>query len=158
MTDEEFLEHLEASLPDKCRECGSKIRYIGGGQYRCIKCGRTYLDDYGKVREYLYAHGRASTADIEEATGVKNEFIVECLKEGRFEMVSKSAFVLNCERCGRPINTGKLCKSCEQFNDEVEKFKQKESGAGENERPKIKGALVRNTQSGRMRYYNRDKE
>ena len=156
MTDEELLEQLADRRPDKCPICGERLKYIGGGQYKCIGCFRVHLDDYGKVRDYLYKYGRSNTDAISEATGVPQEIMVELLKEGRFEMVSKSAFVLNCERCGRPIKSGTLCESCEQFKEDVEKYQEKEMKE-EEPKPVRKGALVRNTQSGRMRYYNRDK-
>ena len=149
-------EYSAIKIPEKCPLCGGRLKYVGGGEYKCIRCYRTQMDDYGKVRDYMYKHGAASTADIAAATGVSKQVLVELLKSGKIELLADAGFLLNCERCQRPIRTGKLCERCQRFVEEVEKYKQE--SLKPKPVPRIKrGAAVRTTQAGRMRYWDRDR-
>jgi len=70
------------------------------------------LDEmYKKVRDYLYDHPNATMVEVSEATGVEEKIILEFLREGRLELKEPSP-VLTCERCGKPITTGRMCKEC----------------------------------------------
>ena len=139
---------------EKCPLCGGRLRYIGGGEYKCIKCYRTQMDDYGKVRDYLYKHGNASMKEIAASTGVSEELLVELLRLGKLEMRGDSPFKISCEMCGRQISSGRICEKCQKYIDEIQHYRDEKYNP---KQPRIKrGAVVRNVQNGRMRYINQD--
>lgn len=108
--------------PIYCKKCGDVLKYHAPGAYKCEHCSAVELDDYGKVREYLYLHTGASAEEIEEHTGVGLKAIRQMLREEKIEEVNgKSISSLSCIRCGNPITSGKLCESClKKFNSKIE--------------------------------------
>lgn len=108
--------------PIYCKKCGDVLKYHAPGAYKCDHCSSVELDDYGKVREFLYLHAGASAEEIEEHTGVGLKAIRQMLREEKIEEVNgKSISSLSCIRCGTPIASGKLCESClKKFNSKIE--------------------------------------
>lgn len=94
-----------------CRKCGKMFTYTGGSVF-CTLCIRREEEAYQKVKEYLYDNPGASMNEVSEATGVSVEKILRFLREGRLEIVEGSAIILECERCRRPIRTGRFCNDC----------------------------------------------
>ncbi|NLW47348.1 MAG: MerR family transcriptional regulator [Firmicutes bacterium] len=96
-----------------CKRCGKIYNYTGGAV--CNNCLRQEQEDFEKIREYLFKNPNSSTADVSEATGVELKVISRFLKEGRIEadyiqMSGDSA--LACEKCGKPVKTGRFCEDC----------------------------------------------
>ena len=108
--------------PIYCKRCGGVLMFKSPGMYMCEHCSSTEYDDYGKVREYLYAHQGASADDIEEHTGVGIKAVRQMLREDKIEECgSKTIMSLSCIRCGKPISSGKLCESClRKYNSKIE--------------------------------------
>lgn len=144
--------------PERCPLCGGILKYVGGGEYKCKSCYRAFLDDYGKVREYLYKHGNANMRDIERATGVSEELLTKLVRSGRIEMGGDSPFKIACEMCGRQISSGHYCDKCQAYINDIQHYMDDK----DNPKPKrnIRGALVKdiNSNSGRMRYYDNDRK
>lgn len=141
-------------VPEKCPLCGGRLKYVGGGEYKCISCFRTQMDDYGKVRDYLYKHGNANMQEISGATGVSEELLVELIRSGKIEMRGDSPFKIACEMCGAQISTGRLCEKCRKYIDDIQHYRDSKKSP---QQPRIKqGVAARNIQSGRMRYINQD--
>lgn len=92
-----------------CKRCNRLFQY-NGVKY-CPKCLMEMDEMYKKVRDYLYEHPDATIVEVSEATGVEEKIILEFLREGRLELKEPSP-VLTCERCGKPITTGRMCKEC----------------------------------------------
>jgi len=69
-----------------------------------------------KVRDYLYEHPKANVMEASEGTGVEEEVILEFLKQGRLEL-SEPSLSYVCERCEKPITTGRYCQDCLNFLD-----------------------------------------
>lgn len=93
----------------------------------CIKCGRVFayqgfevcsrcLDDeeadFKKVKEYLYDYPGATVIEVSEETGVSEKKILRYLREGRIEIREEDNLLLDCERCGRAIRSGRFCDEC----------------------------------------------
>ncbi len=92
-----------------CKRCNRIFQYRGN-QY-CPSC-MIELDEMFKiVRDYLYDHPEANVIQTSEATGVEEEVILEFLKQGRLEL-SQPSLAYVCERCGKPITTGRYCQVC----------------------------------------------
>ena len=95
-----------------CSACGTVMEYLSLGEYRCPKCGREELDEYGKVRRYVDEHGPTPAHIIAEETGVDREKIDVFLRKGKLEIVSGPEGYLKCEMCGVPIRFGRICQDC----------------------------------------------
>ena len=94
----------------------------------CEKCGRAFVhptsklcsrcnsiseeEEFKKVKLYLYDNPGATIVEVSEATGVSEKMILKFLREERIEIREEDNMVLDCERCGKPIRSGKFCESC----------------------------------------------
>ncbi len=94
-----------------CKECGKVFRSNGISKI-CPKCELEDGENYEKVKEYIYDHPGATLPEVSEKTDVSEERILYYLREGRLEIIGTSSMILDCERCGRGITTGRYCKEC----------------------------------------------
>lgn len=97
---------------EKCEFCHNKMRYEGGGRYRCSYCGVETLDDFGKLRKYLEENGPTPEGVIAQATGISMETIDAFLRKGRIEIPNGEKYYLSCEQCGCDIRYGRYCPEC----------------------------------------------
>lgn len=101
-------------MPDvrNCRRCGKIFNYIGGAPI-CHDCRRQDDEEFKKVKEYLYDHPRASIIEVSKELEISVQKIKGYLKEGRLEIIGEDGnMVLECEKCGKSINTGRFCNEC----------------------------------------------
>lgn len=101
-------------MPDarNCRRCGRMYNYIGGPPI-CIDCKNADEEIFKKVKEYLYDKPGATLAEVSMDVEVSVEKIKMFLKEGRLEITEGSNIILECERCGKSIKTGRFCNECQ---------------------------------------------
>ena len=95
-----------------CPRCKSKMEYISLGEYRCPACRYLFLDDYGKIRDYIDRHGPSTALEIERETGVPRAVADEYLRSGKLEIVKGPEGYLRCEICGADIRYGRICPKC----------------------------------------------
>lgn len=96
-----------------CKRCGKIYNYTGSGV--CNNCLRQEQEDFEKVREYLFNNPNSTTAEVSEATGIELKVISRFLKEGRLEadyIKMSDDSELSCEKCGKPIKSGRFCEIC----------------------------------------------
>ena len=156
MTDKELARHIIDRRPVACSECGGKLKYEGGGEYKCIECHEISYDEFGKVRKYLYDNGPSPAPEVVAATGVSNQIVIELLKEGRIELIENSKFFLRCEKCGCSIRYGRICPDCaRRLADNLDQAMKESVG----EKPKMKAYSVTDTHKveQKMYYYNTNK-
>src|SRR5690625_303533 len=55
---------------------------------------------------------QATIMEIVDATGVEENLIIKFIKEKRLRTTQFPNLSYPCEKCGKPINTGKLCNDC----------------------------------------------
>lgn len=102
------IEHL-MTKPGRC-ECGSEYEYKGLGHYECPRCRRRFLNEYGKVRDFVDEYGSAySLLEIAEKTGVQKRLIDLFVKDKRFDLVKTKR---RCKGCKEPIDKGTYCNKC----------------------------------------------
>ncbi|MBR1598657.1 MAG: hypothetical protein IJ661_07105 [Lachnospiraceae bacterium] len=154
MTIKELTKEIIQKRPVICAECGGKLKYIGGGEYRCMDCHEQYFDDFGKVRKFLYENGPSPAPEIVAATGVANHIVVELLKEGRIELVENSKFFLHCEKCGCAIRFGRICPDCAKKFSETISESMKESVGEKPRKAVFRGSDLEDQ---KMHYFNKDK-
>lgn len=95
-----------------CPICGEPMKYMFGEVYKCQKCGRSELTDFGKVREFLEKSGPQPAVVISRETGVALDVIDKFLKEGRVEIPDGSDIYIKCQSCGTDIRYGRFCPEC----------------------------------------------
>lgn len=93
----------------KCQIC-SKIFASAGGNI-CPDCSKKINEMFEKVRDYIYQHKDNDIKEVSKATGVSESWILRFLREGRL-ILSKESIILRCERCNKPIRTGRYCSEC----------------------------------------------
>lgn len=93
-----------------CKICGKIYNYDGFNV--CRSCRRKQEERFQKVKEFLREFPGASITEVEEATEVSSEEIMNFLREGRLEMSENSQITLDCERCGAKIFSGRFCNKC----------------------------------------------
>lgn len=93
-----------------CSECGRLFAYQQGRSV-CSRCLEKEEEEYLVVRRYVRDHPGATVFEVAEETGIEEEKILQFLRDGRLH--SKGfAELLECERCGKRINSGKYCAEC----------------------------------------------
>ena len=103
-------------MPDvrNCKKCGKIFNYIGGAPI-CPVCKQADEDDFKRVKEYLYENPGAIITQVSTELDISIEKIKRFLKDGRLEITSTEGnMVLECENCGKAINTGRFCNECER--------------------------------------------
>ncbi|MGB9791651.1 MAG: MerR family transcriptional regulator [Thermacetogeniaceae bacterium] len=92
-----------------CPECGKLFAYVS--RNLCPECIEKEEELFKKVESFLKEHGSATVQEISEATGVPESKVISFLRTGRL-VASSGSPLLECERCGRPIATGRFCDAC----------------------------------------------
>ena len=93
----------------RCKLCGRIFQ--GRMSDYCEECLKKMDEKFVKVRDYLYDNPNATVREVMEETGVDEETITLLLQDGRLQMKDTRG-MLHCEKCGRPIQSGRLCESC----------------------------------------------
>jgi flagellar operon protein (TIGR03826 family) len=94
-----------------CRRCGKLFVYTGIPL--CIRCIEKDEEIFNRVKQYIENHPKCTTIEVAEALDIPAEKILQFLREGKLELDSTNTnMVLDCERCGRPILTGRYCSEC----------------------------------------------
>lgn len=94
-----------------CRRCGKLFVYTGSPL--CRQCIEKDEEIFIRVKEYIERNPKCTTMEVAEALDVPVEKILQFLREGKLELSKENTnMLLDCERCGRPIYTGRYCKEC----------------------------------------------
>jgi flagellar operon protein (TIGR03826 family) len=92
-----------------CRQCGRV--FASQGSSLCRKCLDNVDKEFAIVRRYVRDHNGADVIEVSQATGVKEETILQFLREGR--LLSRGFVAsLKCERCSAKIDAGRFCTKC----------------------------------------------
>ncbi|OGO77297.1 MAG: hypothetical protein A2Y23_02680 [Clostridiales bacterium GWB2_37_7] len=114
-----------------CSRCGRVYGYVG--KPICSYCVEEEEDEFKKVKDYLYDYPGSTVQEVSAATGVDGEKIMRFLREERLQISSENTnMLLECEKCGRPINMGRFCQNCK---DELKASLRKEFGLDKHNEP-----------------------
>ena len=108
-----------------CRECGRIFNYLTGAVL-CPVCRDKLEEKFQEVKEYIREHGHVTIAEVAEACDVSQNQIQAWLKDERLELAEGSGIELECEKCGKPITSGRFCEQCKnsmanQLSHSIEK-------------------------------------
>lgn len=95
-----------------CLKCQVPTKAVRDGVFRCPQCGEEYLSDFGRVRKYLEEMGPSTARQISVATGVSPDAVAMLLEGNQIELSEESPVFLECEICGVPLKSGKICFNC----------------------------------------------
>ncbi|MFA5525121.1 MAG: MerR family transcriptional regulator [Tissierellales bacterium] len=94
-----------------CRKC-NRI-YADDNFDLCPICRNTDAEEFKLVKDFLYDHPGSDVQTVSEMTGVDTKKIIRYLRDGKLEISGDSPnLLLDCERCGVPITTGRFCNKC----------------------------------------------
>lgn len=93
-----------------CEKCGRMFSAENGHEY-CSKCRLDVEDHFKIVREYIYDNPGSTVKEVEEGTGVSRKEILEYLRQEKLELKNESSEI-SCQRCGKPIKSGRMCPAC----------------------------------------------
>lgn len=102
-----------------CAKCG---RFFESDGYvrLCSICIEQDINDFDRIREYLYQHPYAKMFEVSNTLDISIGKIKRYLREGRLEIVEKNNQFLKCEKCGKPICSGIYCDDCQkQVNQNI---------------------------------------
>ncbi|PAB59372.1 TIGR03826 family flagellar region protein [Anaeromicrobium sediminis] len=95
-----------------CKKCGRVFQYTGITKI-CQRCRKKDDESFKIVREYVYDNPGATLVEISEETGVEEDIILRYIRQGKLEIISEnSSLLIECERCGKGIKTGRFCDVC----------------------------------------------
>lgn len=94
-----------------CRKCGRMFNYITGMPV-CPTCREAMEAKFQEVKEYIREHKGAGINEVADACEIETAQITQWLREDRLELAADSAVMINCEKCGAPIRSGKYCDKC----------------------------------------------
>jgi hypothetical protein len=148
-------EYLKKKQLVKCEACGGALVYTGLGQYKCRECEAIYLDDFGKVRQFLEENGPTPSIVISKVTGVEKNIVDLMLAEGKLEIPEGSKYYIKCEKCGCALKFGTICPECAKaMTAQLKEISQK-TNVGEV--PKYVAAGGKVEGSGKMRFVGEKK-
>lgn len=119
-----------------CEKCGRAFAYTGSSF--CSRCGNESEEEaFKKVKNYLYDHPGASIVEVSEATEVSEKQILKFLRDNRIEIREEDNMLLDCERCGTAIRSGRFCESCTvKLQKEFSKVLKPNAKENEGEKPR----------------------
>lgn len=100
-----------------CPECGRLYEFTV--KALCPNCVNKEEEDYKLIKNCLKHDPGAGIVEVSEKTGVPEKKILAFLKAGRLILEHPDALLLNCERCGKPISSGRYCSDCCALIDKV---------------------------------------
>lgn len=94
-----------------CKYCGKIFQYIGGSQI-CQQCKKDLEVKFKQVKHYLYEHPNMSIQKTAEDNQVSIHQLNRWVREERLRFATDSGLGIECEICGKTINTGRFCPKC----------------------------------------------
>lgn len=93
-----------------CKNCGKLFQYVG--KPICPACNKKLEDKFFQVRDYIYENPTANMGTVSEEMDVPIQQIKKWVREERLSFSKDSGITISCEKCGKPILTGRFCKEC----------------------------------------------
>lgn len=100
-----------------CSECGRMFEFTA--RVLCPDCVNKEEEDYELIKNCLKHNPGAGILEVGEKTGISEKKILVFLKTGRLIIEPTNTILLNCERCGEPISSGRYCNNCCALLDKV---------------------------------------
>ena len=94
-----------------CRKCGKIFNYVQGPPI-CQSCAQKLEEDFQRVKEYIRSNPAATLASTAEDCEIEVNQIKQWVREERLAFSSAEGSGIVCEKCGKPIISGRFCDEC----------------------------------------------
>ena len=94
-----------------CRNCRRLFNYITGPRL-CPECRAELDKKFVEVKEFIEEHKNATVNMVSEELDVSVQQINQWIREERLSFSEDSAVMIQCEKCGANIRTGRYCDAC----------------------------------------------
>ncbi len=127
-----------------CKKCRNLFNYISGPQI-CPACQEKMEEEFQKVKAYLQDHPNTSMAVTAQECEVEIGQIKQWLREERLTFATADGSELTCEKCGKPIMSGRFCDACKAsvVNDLNASIAKPKPAAPEPKKPVSGGSKMR---------------
>lgn len=78
----------------------------------CPNCYKAHEEEFKIIRQYIREHPNSNIVEVSEACNISIPQIRRWIKEERISYKEESKIGIECERCGKMINTGRYCAVC----------------------------------------------
>ena len=95
-----------------CKRCGRIYNRVR--RDICVNCIGDEDKAFQTVRKYLREHRDATMENVVESTGVELDLIVDMIRDGRIILRDNPNLTYECDRCGKPTQSGRYCTTCTQ--------------------------------------------
>lgn len=94
-----------------CRTCG-KLFNVLNGERICPACQRALEDKFQEVKEYLRQNPNSTVEQTAKDNDLSVKQIKQWIREERLILSNAVESGIVCEKCGKPICTGRFCDIC----------------------------------------------
>jgi flagellar operon protein (TIGR03826 family) len=116
----------------------------------CANCEKADEDQFQTIREYIKENPLVTLGELSEATQVSVKRITQYIRDGRLEIAKGMQGDIGCERCGKPIQTGRYCPACMiDVNSEINTLFGRDMMGTVNKQPKTKSEHMFTLDKGR---------
>lgn len=95
-----------------CKKCGNLFNFTGSPL--CPACNNKMEKKFSEVKDYIRENPTSSISVVSEETEVPIQQLKRWIREERLSFSKDSGVVIQCEKCGAPILTGRFCKECKR--------------------------------------------
>ena len=96
-----------------CKSCG-RLFNATGRERLCPACKKALEEKFQTVKAYLEEHPDTSVEQTAADNDVTMKQIRQWVKEERLILSSATVAGIVCEKCGKPIRTGRFCDKCKE--------------------------------------------
>lgn len=109
-----------------CSLCGKIYQYVVGENI-CPKCKEEREEKFQEIKEFIRANGSVPIAVVAETFDIEEKVLRLWVREERL-VFEDGGIAIECEHCGAPIYSGRLCEKCKvelglDFKAEFERSK-----------------------------------
>lgn len=97
-----------------CKICGKLFNYVPGGYMLCPSCEKTLEEKFQEVKQFVTDNPGANINEVSEKMDITVSQIKRWIREERLTFSQDSMVMLDCERCGAPIRSGRFCTKCKE--------------------------------------------
>ena len=94
-----------------CRSCGRLFNVLNN-ETICPNCQKKLDEKFKEVKQLLEENPNASVEKVSTETHTSTKQIRKWIREERLILSEGVLDGITCDRCGKPIRTGKYCDEC----------------------------------------------
>lgn len=95
-----------------CKLCGNLFNFQGSAV--CPSCNKKMEDRFNEVRDYIRENPNVSMSKVAEDNDIPIQQLKKWVRQERLQFSKDSGITIDCEKCGKPILTGRFCNECRQ--------------------------------------------